>query len=224
MTLPYFRPNTIYCGDCKEVLAKFPDECVDLIYADPPFFSNKTYEIIWHDGYELRVFEDRWKGGINNYILWMRERVEQCHKVLKNTGSFYLHCDWHASHYLKVMFDEVFGEKNLLGEVIWSYGTPSGGRTAGKKPVKAHDTILSYTKKYGQHTYNIIYLPYSKKYVTERFVFIDEQGRKYRTRKRKSGKIERQYLDESKGVPLSTVWSDIKQLYGMHLVKRKQEE
>jgi site-specific DNA-methyltransferase (adenine-specific) len=67
MTAPYFKPNTIYCGDCKDVLDKFPDGCVDLIYLDPLFFSNRRYEVIWGDGYELRAFEDRWKGGINNY-------------------------------------------------------------------------------------------------------------------------------------------------------------
>jgi hypothetical protein len=59
VTVSYFRPNTIYCGDCKEILAQFPNECVDLIYADPPFFSNRHYEVIWKDGSELRVFEDR---------------------------------------------------------------------------------------------------------------------------------------------------------------------
>ena len=62
----YFWPNTIYCGDNLDVLRRFPEKCVDLIYADPPFFSNKKYEVIWDDGYEILGFEDRWKGGINN--------------------------------------------------------------------------------------------------------------------------------------------------------------
>jgi len=96
MTTPYFRPNTIYCGDCKDVLRRFPENCVDLIYVDPPFFSNQQYEVIWGDGYELRAFEDRWKGGIYNYIAWMEERIRECYRVLKETGSMYLHCDWHA--------------------------------------------------------------------------------------------------------------------------------
>jgi len=83
VTIPYFGPNTIYCGDCKEVMAKFPNECVDLIYADPPFFSNKSYEVLWKDGYEKRAFEDRWKGGIENYVLWMKEKLEHCYRVIK---------------------------------------------------------------------------------------------------------------------------------------------
>jgi DNA modification methylase len=78
VTIPYFKPCTIYCGDCKDVLAKFPDEIVHLIYVDPPFFSNKKYEVIWKDGYEIRAFEDRWKGGINHYITWMEERLREC--------------------------------------------------------------------------------------------------------------------------------------------------
>lgn len=103
MSVPsYFQPNTIYCGDCRDVLRKFPNECVDFIYADPPFFSNRHYEVIWRDGYELLAFSDRWKGGIQHYVSWMMERLEECYRVLKNTGSMYLHCDWHASHYLKV--------------------------------------------------------------------------------------------------------------------------
>jgi len=101
LAIPYFRPNTIYCGDCKEVMAKFPNECVDLIYADPPFFSNKSYEVLWEDGYEKRAFEDRWKGGIENYVLWMKEKLEHCYRVIKKTGSMYLHCDWHAVHHLR---------------------------------------------------------------------------------------------------------------------------
>jgi len=72
-----FQPNTIYCGDCKDVLRHFPEKSVDLIYADPPFFSNRRYEVIWGDGYELRAFEDRWKGGISNYVAWMMERVRE---------------------------------------------------------------------------------------------------------------------------------------------------
>ncbi len=94
--------NLIYCGDNLEVLAKFPEKSIDLIYADPPFFSNKQYEILWGNGAEMKVYEDRWKGGINVYIEWMEERLWQCYQILKDTGTIYLHCDWHASHRLRV--------------------------------------------------------------------------------------------------------------------------
>lgn len=111
--------NIIYCGDCLEVLKKIPDKSVDLIYADPPFFSNRHFEIIWKDGAEIRSFGDRWKGGINHYITWMTERLEQCHRILKDTSSMFLHCDWHAAHYLKVEMDRIFGIENFKNEIIW---------------------------------------------------------------------------------------------------------
>ena len=96
---------------------------------------------------------------------------------------------------------------------IWNYGTPSGGRAGGKKPVKSHETLLVYAKKYSEHTYNKQYTPYSENYKTKWFRHKDADGRKYRTRTRQ-GKIIRQYLDESPGVPLSDTWSDIRSLYG----------
>ena len=112
--------NKIYQGDCLEIIKDIDDKSIDLVYLDPPFFSNKNYEVIFNDGEEIRSFEDRWRGGINHYIEWMRDRVFELHRTLKDTGSFYLHCDWHASHYLKVMCDEIFGYKNFLNEIIWS--------------------------------------------------------------------------------------------------------
>ena len=145
MTIPYFRPNTIYCGDCKDVLAKFPDECVDLIYLDPPFFSNKHYEVIWGDGYELRAFEDRWKGGINHYIGWMEERVLQCYRVLKKTGSIYLHCDIHANHYLRMLMDKLFEMNNFRNEIYWYYYNKMHDSRKKMFP-KATDTLLFYVK------------------------------------------------------------------------------
>lgn len=145
MTIPYFRPNTIYCGDCKDVLAKFPDECVDLIYLDPPFFSNKHYEVIWGDGYELRAFEDRWKGGINHYIGWMEERVLQCYRVLKKTGSIYLHCDIHANHYLRMLMDKLFEMNNFRNEIYWYYYNKMHDYRKKMFP-KTTDTLLFYVK------------------------------------------------------------------------------
>ena len=110
-----------------------------------------------------------------------------------------------------------------MTEAVWNYGTPSGGRTSGKKPVKTHDTLLVYAKRYGEHVYNITYTPYGERY-KRWFKHLDEDGRAYRTRSR-NGEIRRQYLDESPGVPLSTVWSDIMQLSsrnGWYGVKDKE--
>ena len=94
----------VYCGDNLEQLAKLPDACVDLIYIDPPFNSNRNYEIFWPETSEKRRFDDRHES-TKAYIDYMRPRCEQLARVLKKTGSFYYHCDWHASHYVKVMLD-----------------------------------------------------------------------------------------------------------------------
>ena len=136
--------NTLYYGDNLGILREFiPDESVDLIYLDPPFFSNKHYEVIWNDGAEIRAFEDRWKGGVYHYVEWMTERLEQCYRILKETGTIYLHCDWHASHYLKVAMDKIFGENNFQNEIVWHYRT---GNIAEKIFARRHDTIFRYSK------------------------------------------------------------------------------
>ena len=101
--------RVIYCGDNLEQLAKLPDACVDLIYIDPPFNSNRNYEVFWGETKEKRAFEDRHES-TRAYIDYMRPRCVQLARVLKKTGSFYYHCDWHASHYVKVMLDRIFGK------------------------------------------------------------------------------------------------------------------
>ena len=138
--------DAIYSGDCQRVLAntiEFPDESVDLIYVDPPFFSNRYHEVIWHDGYELRAFEDRWKGGVENYIAWMEPKIRECHRILKQTGSMYLHCDTNANAHLRILMDQIFGESNLLNEVIWYY---RGGGVPKGSFARRHDTIYLFSK------------------------------------------------------------------------------
>lgn len=153
----YLETGVIYCDDNLHRLSQFPAECVDLIYLDPPFFSNRNYEVIWGDEAEVRSFEDRWEGGIHVYIEWMRERVMEIHRILKPTGSFYLHCDSHASHYLKVMLDEVFGESQFRNEIIWHYRRWTG---AARSFLKMHDTIFFYSKT-NEYTFNRQFTAYT---------------------------------------------------------------
>ena len=110
--------RVIYCGDNLEQLAKLPEHCIDLTYIDPPFNSNRNYEVFWGETKEKRAFEDRHES-TKAYIDYMRPRCVQLARVLKKTGSFYYHCDWHASHYVKVMLDQIFGESNFVNEIIW---------------------------------------------------------------------------------------------------------
>jgi hypothetical protein len=115
--------RVVYCGDNLEQLAKLPDACVDLIYIDPPFNSSRNYDggqsgtDFWGETKEKRAFEDRHEN-TKAYIDYLRPRCVQLARGLKQTGSFYYHCDWHASHYVKVMLDQIFGENNFQSEII----------------------------------------------------------------------------------------------------------
>jgi len=170
--------NKLICGDNLEVLATMEKECVDLIYIDPPFFSNRNYEIIWGDEAEIRSFEDRWEGGINVYIEWMKQRIIELHRVLKSTGTFYLHCDWHAGHYLKVMADEVFGYNNFRNEIIWCY---RGGGVPIKDYSRKHDTIFRYSKSNNYLFYvDEVRIPYSEESM-ERLEYKARSFRKNKT-------------------------------------------
>jgi len=207
---------------------------VDLIYIDPPFDSKADYRTkVALPGVELEqrptvieqfAYSDTWSDGTASYLAMIVPRLIVMRELLSDRGSLCIHIGMQVSHYVKIVVDEIFGKDNFNTEVTWSYGTPSGGRAAGNKIVKAHEYLLWYTKNYGEHVYHKEYLPYSEKYLADRFTETDEDGRRYRTREREKGHFERQYLDESKGVPLSTVWTDVKQLYAYHLLKRKREE
>ena len=150
--------------------------------------------------------------GTAAYLTMMGVRMLEMHRTLKLTGTLYLHCNQSAGHYLKLALDAVFGAKNFVTEIVWNYGTPSGGRASGKKPVKTHDTLFVFAKRYGKHIYHRQHTPYSEKYINDWFRHVDEDGRRYQTRSRKGKGIVRQYLDRSLGLPLSTVWSDVMQL------------
>ncbi|GHU30945.1 hypothetical protein FACS1894172_05010 [Spirochaetia bacterium] len=106
-----FTVNRLILGDNLEILKTIKDETVGLIYLDSPFFSNRNYEVIWGDDGEIRSFQDRWAGGVDHYIGWLFERVDQMHRILKTTGNIYLYCDWHADAYIRVhILDKIFGE------------------------------------------------------------------------------------------------------------------
>lgn len=159
------KTNVIYCGDCQKMMKEhIPSASIDLIYMDPPFFSNKQYAVIWENGAEIRAFEDMWKGGIKHYITWMEPRLFECWRVLKPTGSMYLHCDYHANAHLRILMDGLFNKKNFQNEIIWRIGWVSGYKTQKKGWIRNHDTILYYTKS-KKFTFNKEYIPYPKDYV-----------------------------------------------------------
>lgn len=168
---PDLETGVLYRDDNLARLRELPSESVDLIYLDPPFFSNRFYEVIWGDEAEVRSFEDRWTGGINVYINWMEDRLVEMHRVLKSTGSLYLHCDWHAAHYLKVMADRIFGQANFANEIIWRR---TGAHNKAGRFGPIHDTVLFY-KKSDQAVWTNPKRPYMRGHVEQYFVQ-DENG------------------------------------------------
>jgi len=196
---------------------------VDLIYIDPPFDSKADYRTkIAVPGATIEqrptvieqfAYSDTWSDGTASYLAMITPRLVLMRELLSDSGSIYVHLDWHVGHYVKMVLDELFGRKSFVDEIIWAYGSPSGGRAAGAKLVKMHETLLHYAKDYSCRKSNKLHLPYSDKYIEDWFKWTDEDGRRYRKRMRDKGQWERQYLDESKGIPASTVWSDIKQVY-----------
>lgn len=167
--------RVIYCGDNLEQLRKLPEGCVDLIYIDPPFNSNRNYEVFWGETKEKRSFEDRHES-TKAYIEYMRPRCLELHRVLKKTGSFYYHCDWHASHYVKVMLDQVFGDEQFKSEIIWqrAYSHGNVSRSFGN----ICDSIFFYSKS-KSFTWNQLYVAYNEVHLTREFRRVDEMGRRF---------------------------------------------
>jgi DNA modification methylase len=171
--------RVVYCGDNLEQLAKLPDACVDLIYLDPPFNSNRNYEVFWGETKEKRAFEDR-HASTQAYIDYMRPRCVQLARVLKKTGSFYYHCDWHASHYVKVMLDQILGENNFVNEIIWKRQSAHNDAKQGSKHLgRVHDTIFFYAGS-ENYTFDHVYKSYDEDYVEKFYKHIEpETGRRY---------------------------------------------
>ncbi|MCS6951168.1 MAG: site-specific DNA-methyltransferase, partial [bacterium] len=191
--------RTLYYGDNLEVLRKhLPDESVDLIYLDPPFNSNRDYNLLFREASgelaqaQIKAFTDTWqwsehayqtfllecprpalsrliegfvdtlgRNDLTAYLVMMAPRLIELHRVLKPTGSLYLHCDPTASHYLKVMLDVIFGARNFRNEIVWKRTGAHGG---AKRWGPVHDVLLYYTKT-ENYIWNRVYEAFDQKYV-----------------------------------------------------------
>jgi adenine specific DNA methylase Mod len=148
--------NKLILGDNLEILKQLESETIDLIYLDPPFFSNRNYEVIWGDDGEVRSFVDRWSGGMDHYIAWLKERVMEMHRILKPTGSIFLHCDWHADAYIRVeILDKIFGRSNFINQITWKRTTTHNDAKQGAKHFgRVTDSIFFYSKDTKKYTYH----------------------------------------------------------------------
>ncbi len=208
------QPNTLYYGDCLEWLPQFPAESVDLIYLDPPFNSNTSYNLLFGNGSskrrggrsaQVRAFDDTWRwddaaarrvdeiaraaahparkavvglramigeGGMLAYLSYMAERLAAMRRVLKPTGSIYLHCDPTASHGLKLVMDTIFGPRNFRNEITWQRST---GHNTARRYGNVADKLLYYARS-ASPTWNRQYQSYSEAQL-KRFRHRDDQGR-----------------------------------------------
>ena len=187
------EPNRLIWGDNLHVMRNMPSESVDLIYIDPPFFSNRVYNVIWGDDNEERSFSDIWEGGLDGYLIWLNARLYELKRLLKPTGSIYVHCDWHASHYIKVEMDKIFGYEYFVNEIVWKYNT---GGASKKTFSKKHDLLLFYAKNETERKFTPQREPYREE-STDHFDRVDGDGRKYRIREI-GGKEYLYYLDEGR--------------------------
>jgi len=142
--------NRVHKCSASDLLASLPDSSVDLIYTDPPFGTGDMQTMSRKKGGNV-VSKIEYSDKYRDYLAFLDPHVRDMHRVLKDTGTMYLHLDWRWVHYAKVKCDEVFGYDNFLNEVVWSYNF--GGRGKDRWPQK-HDTILVYAKRAGKHTFN----------------------------------------------------------------------
>jgi site-specific DNA-methyltransferase (adenine-specific) len=193
--------NQVIKGDCLTELAKLDSASADLIYLDPPFFTNKQHTAITRDRSQKFSFGDFWHG-LEDYAKFMEERFEQMHRVLKNTGSIFVHCDTNANFLLRALLDKIFGAEQFRSEIVWTYRRWSN---SAKGLMPAHQTILFYSKT-ANYKFNRIYGDYSETTNIDQILQLrsrDAHGvSKYATDN--NGKVV--FGGEKKGVPLSDVW------------------
>jgi DNA modification methylase len=182
--------NRLLLGDNLDVMRALDDASIDLIYIDPPFFTGREQRA---NGASEHAFDDAWRD-IDAYIEWLRERVAEMRRLLSHRGVLYVHCDWHAGHYIKVMLDRVFGAGRFQNEIVWHYGL--GAAHATRHFLRKHDTIFAYRMS-DDATFNLIRDEVTPA-MENKYCHEDDRGRYMMSRGRKY------YLKGGK--PLDSVW------------------
>jgi len=167
MEIEQKKDNRIYVGDNLEILKAMPDKSVDLVYIDPPFNTNKIQTRTYsksirsstegNKGYQGKQYKKEaivtreFSDSFDDFMLFLKPRLEEAHRILKDNGSMYFHIDYREVHYCKVMIDGIFGRDNFLNEIIWSYDY--GARSKTRWSAK-HDNILFYVKNNKDYIWN----------------------------------------------------------------------
>lgn len=193
--------SEVILGDSLGTMKGIETDSVDLVYLDPPFFTNRQHSAVTRDRTRKFGFSDVWNG-LSEYAEFMEVRLREVYRVLKNTGSVFVHCDKSANFLLRTLLDEVFDPEQFRSEIIWTYRRWSN---SAKGLMSAHQTIFFYSKS-DHFKFNRIYGAYSETTNVDQILQLrsrDEHGVSvYATDQ--NGEII--YCDDKKGVPLSDVW------------------
>ncbi len=193
--------DTLYTGDCFTWLKMIEPGSVDLVYLDPPFFTQKIQKSKTRDNTQEYCFPDTWTS-IEEYKAFLKLRIAECKRALKDTGSMFVHCDSSASHHIRLILDEIFGPDNFQSEIIWAYRRWSNAKNG---LLNAHQTIYFYSKS-DKFKFKIIHTDYSPTTNLDQILQErkrDENG-KSAYKKEHDGRV---VLGKAKkGVPLSNVW------------------
>jgi adenine specific DNA methylase Mod len=208
--------NCLFQGDNKDImnsLLQIYPKKIKLIYIDPPFATGGDFEskmfIGEKDAFEVtKAYSDTWNGGIDAYIEFLYERLILMKELLAEDGSIYVHLDWHVSHYIKIIMDEIFGKENFKNEIIWAY--PAASAKTRRFFIRSFDTILFYTKS-NDYTFNDdpdIYMEYSDrvKFALKK----DDKGTYYHRGGSHNGKkLSQKVYISNMGIFPRDVWTDL---------------
>lgn len=192
--------NQLYLGSCLDILPLLDSEGIDLIYMDPPFYTQRKHKLSSSSGEEYS-FDDRWDS-IDDYLSFIRKVLIECRRVLSNKGTIFLHCDRTASHHLRCLLDEVFGASYFQSEIIWSYRRWSNAR---KGLLNAHQVIFFYSKT-SDFQFNPIYTDYSPTTNVDQILQDRQRAANGKSTYKRDEKGNVVLGGEKKGVPLSDVW------------------
>ena len=188
-------------GDCLEMLPTLGNETIDLIYLDPPFFTNNIQKLKTRDGNKEFSYSDIWKSH-QEYAKFLFDRLKELHRVLKKDGSIFFHCDKNSTHIVRYLLDDIFGVKQFRSEIIWYYKRWSNSK---KGLLPSHQTIYFYSKT-KEFKFKTLYNSYSETTNIDQILqkrVKDENGKTIYAKDENDKTIS---SDIKKGVPLNDVW------------------
>ncbi len=193
--------NRIIHGECVEQLKEIDANSIDMIYFDPPFFTQRKHSLSNKDNSKTYEFDDKFNS-LDDYLYLIECVLEQSKRVLRNTGSVFLHCDKTASHYIRVVLDKIYGKENFQSEIIWSYKRWSNAK---KGLLNSHQVILFYSKT-EDFKFNTIYTDYSATTNLDQILQERERNPNGKSVYKRDENGNAILGREKKGVPLSDVW------------------